>query len=317
MQPTLTWRSMTADDLPALVDLIAACEAEDNTGEHLDLAHVTEIYEDPTLDRDRDLLVVDAGDRLVAHAHVSGRTLAPRTDQVSLVGGVHPQWRRHGLGAELLSWSLRRAGQLHAERHPEVPGEAEVRCPDRNEGASALYTSAGLRPVRYWCDMARDLSGPVPVPEEVAITPFDPARDDEVRRAHNETFAEHWGSGERDQETWEHLFTGARAFRPALSGVVLDRGEVAAYLLGYFYEADTAVTGVRDAYVGQLGTRPDCRGRGYASALLAWFLDVAHSRGYDRASLGVDADNATGALGLYQRLGFEVTDRWTSWVATL
>src|SRR2546430_474060 len=79
---------------------------------------------------------------------------------------------------------------------------------------------------------------------------------------------QHWGSVERDATIWAQWYTGARAFRPELSFVVLDGVEVAAYLLSYYWAADAEATGVREAWVGQLGTRAPWRGRGLGSALL-------------------------------------------------
>jgi len=39
--------------------------------------------------------------------------------------------------------------------------------------------------------------------------------------------------------------------------------------------------------------------------------------GYDEASLDVDSENPTGALGVYQRAGFEVESRWTNYFLTV
>ena len=36
-------------------------------------------------------------------------------------------------------------------------------------------------------------------------------------------------------------------------------------------------------------------------------------RGMDTGILGVDADNPTSALGVYERVGFEVEERSTAW----
>jgi len=83
-----------------------------------------------------------------------------------------------------------------------------------------------------------------------------------------------------------------------------------AYALGYEWVADTEVTGVREVYVGQVGTRREYRGRGLARAALAKVLTEGARTGYQRASLGVDADNPTGALGLYESLGFSVHSKW-------
>jgi ribosomal protein S18 acetylase RimI-like enzyme len=70
--------------------------------------------------------------------------------------------------------------------------------------------------------------------------------------------------------------------------------------------------GVHPAYRGQglggrialVGTRRAGRNRGIASALLRRALTGARAAGFASASLGVDADSPTGALGLYQRAGF-------------
>jgi ribosomal protein S18 acetylase RimI-like enzyme len=63
---------------------------------------------------------------------------------------------------------------------------------------------------------------------------------------------------------------------------------------------------VRDLYIPLLGTRRAARGRGIASTLLARALTGAGAAGFTAASLRVDADSLTGALGLYERAGFTV-----------
>ena len=55
-----------------------------------------------------------------------------------------------------------------------------------------------------------------------------------------------------------------------------------------------------------MGTRRSYRRRGLARMALAMVLTQAAQVGYERAALEVDADNPTGALGLYQSLGFSV-----------
>ncbi|HET6986746.1 MAG TPA: acetyltransferase, partial [Kribbella sp.] len=53
--------------------------------------------------------------------------------------------------------------------------------------------------------------------------------------------------------------------------------------------------------------------RGLARAALAKVLADGVQAGYQRAGLGVDADNPTGALGLYEGLGFTVHSKWISY----
>ena len=47
--------------------------------------------------------------------------------------------------------------------------------------------------------------------------------------------------------------------------------------------------------------------------LIAESLRVLRDRGMTSAALGVDADNPSGALGLYEGLGFAVDLRATAW----
>jgi ribosomal protein S18 acetylase RimI-like enzyme len=49
---------------------------------------------------------------------------------------------------------------------------------------------------------------------------------------------------------------------------------------------------------------PNARGRGVGAKLLDALLDRARAEGYDAISLSVDRNNA-GAIGLYERYGFE------------
>ncbi len=176
--------------------------------------------------------------------------------------------------------------------------------------------SFGFEERRYFFAMKRPLDQPVPeVPLAggLRIVPFDRSIDELLRVTHNEIFRDHWGSTPKDPESWNTWFTGARAFRGGSSYVVLDGDTIAAYVLTYEWEADTEVTGIRELHLGQVGTVRSYRGRGLARAALAKVLAEAAQAGYQRAGLGVDADNQTGALGLYESLGFSVHNKWITY----
>jgi ribosomal protein S18 acetylase RimI-like enzyme len=61
-------------------------------------------------------------------------------------------------------------------------------------------------------------------------------------------------------------------------------------------------------YINMLATRPDYRGRGVGTALMGVVDRLANDAGCRRSSLVVFEQN-TGALRLYRRLGYEITDR--------
>jgi ribosomal protein S18 acetylase RimI-like enzyme len=71
--------------------------------------------------------------------------------------------------------------------------------------------------------------------------------------------------------------------------------------------------GVQRGWCENISTRAPWRGRGVASALIARALRALRERGMTEAALGVDAQNETGALRLYQRMGFIEVARETEW----
>lgn len=60
-----------------------------------------------------------------------------------------------------------------------------------------------------------------------------------------------------------------------------------------------------EVHINNLAVRPECRGRGYGTALLLHILREARQQGARRATLEVRRSNVV-ALRLYERLGFDV-----------
>jgi ribosomal protein S18 acetylase RimI-like enzyme len=79
--------------------------------------------------------------------------------------------------------------------------------------------------------------------------------------------------------------------------------------MNYVFAAENAQLGIRRGWLDHVSVRRPWRGRGLAKALCAESFRVLRSRGIDEAWLGVDAANPTGALGLYESLGFVVVRR--------
>ena len=311
----LTARPLRAGDMGALADLRAAAEPLDQTGEHEDAEGLAEFLVNDRVDLDRDTLAVLAGDELVGYA--STVDLGDHRDEyaVNVYGCVHPRERGRGIGRALIGWQLDRCGELHRARHPEMPGRFGVDVASANTSLERLVRRTGFEPVQYYFLMRRPLTDlpPVRSVDGVELVPFDAARDEEVRRTHNLAFVNHFGTAERDAYAWQTWFTGQKAFRPEASRLALAEGAVVGYALVYEHDADTAATGVREAFVGQLGVLPEARGRGLASALLIASMRAAAEDGMDRSALTVDTNNTTGALQLYERLGFTEASRETVW----
>jgi len=316
LPPGLAVRPMRPEDVGVLAGLIAAAETVDDTGVHESAEDLAAWWINDLVDLDQDTRVVLAdGDGAVGFA----TTIAPPTFRdaygVHLEGCVHPDWRDRGIGRALLGWQLERGAQLHAERHPEAPARLTATVYTTMPSLEALVRRAGLVPARWFFHMDRPLADLPPLRhvDGVDLVPFSWDRDDEVRLAHNAAFTEHYGSSDRDEASWQVMFTGQPSFRPDLSVLAVADGAVLGYALSYVSEATVAATGVRESYFGQIGIVPSARGRGLAKAVIIAALHTAAADDCQTAGLEVDSENVTGALGLYESLGFTTHRTQVSW----
>jgi mycothiol synthase len=312
----LTARPLRPDDVGAIAALLQAAEPFDDTGEHEDVDDLTEWFVNDRIVLDDDSRVVVAGDGSVV-AWATVMDLGDHRDEYALRldGRVHPDARGRGIGRHLIGWQLERSGALHRARHPEMSARFALGVTAAHHRLERLVVGLGFDPVQYYVLMRRPLTGLPPAQTQAGITlqPYDRARDEEVRQIHNTCFVDHFGTAERDSYAWRTFFTGQRAFRPDLSRIAVSDGAILGYALVYEHAADTEATGVREAYFGQIGVLPESRGRGIAKATVIASLHAAAADGLERAGLTVDSGNTTGALGLYEGLGFEVTHRETVW----
>lgn len=311
----LTWRELTVADTPALARLVARMEVVDDPPYRTTEEEMGEYFEDSHISTGIGGFD-DAGElRAFAFARM-------RIGEVSLLrvfgsGGVDPEWRHRGIGSELLDWQVDRGRQILADCDTAVPARIAVQVEAGAEDFTALLEAKGFTPRRWYTSMRRDLSQPIPevtLESTLALVPWTPQLDDQVRRAHNRAFADHWGSQPQTQEAWVQ---GRTYFAPQWSFVVLDRSsdraQVAGYLISGRYEQDWAALGWTEGYTEVMGVLREWRGRHVGTALLAAAMRAYAADGMQYAGLDVDADNPTGARNLYEHLGYEPTHTATLW----
>ncbi len=172
----------------------------------------------------------------------------------------------------------------------------------------ATLRSRGFVHVRtfHWMRVDLDAGTPVHVdlPAGVTITPFDPTDDEQWRSLHQvlqRAFADHWGFVPVE-------YAHYRAHVEAEPHLDLDLWRLA--------RLDGRVVGVSRAsgryaaegggWVSELGVLPEARGAGIARALLQAGFEANRARGRSFVGLGVDTENATGAVRLYESVGMRI-----------
>ena len=277
------------------------------------------------------LLGFDASGRMIA----SGMAIMPGFETLArsiIFGGVHPAWRGRGIGSLVLAWQLGRARQQLEATADDVVRWVVAFTDERAPQDRRLFESAGLQLARHFVAMERILAEPIDPPpvlhRGIRLATFSPDLSDAVLRARNEAFRDHWGSQPLSDEAWRTLI-GDPTFRPGLSFVAMATAsvlggtetrsgaveEVVGFLLGSVNAADWPHQGFTDSHVPMVGVRPAWRGRHIAQALIARHLEESRALGHERVTLDADTSSATGALALYERLGFRHTHRKLAFVA--
>lgn len=301
-------RPAGASDVPAVASLVRGAEAHDRVPRVLDDEELVQDLAAPHLDLDADTRVAIRNGDLAGWAYVWHPPAQHRLDRAELYGEVAPEHRGRGVGRALLSWSVDRArARLTARRH-DLPRFIRVNAYDWLHDRHRLYARLGFETVRWHEELLRPLHDlpPLTVPDGVVLQPWPDDRDDELRVLRNAAFADAWGSTVVEPDLW-YGFTRGHGARPDLSVIAVEdgTGEVIGLCVNQAYPEDEAVTGRRDAWIANIGTVRAARGRGVASAMIAWSLAAFADAGFSHAMLDVDTDNPTGAARLYRNLGFE------------
>ncbi len=325
LEGPLRWRPVTEGDVPQLAELSRVCGLLDHPRAAVTEEHIALSLRGARFDPVRDTMIAfDASGRAVAYGEARLPDAEPAAEtggellEVSLEGMVHPALRRRGVGRALLAWQEARGRQLLAESASALPAMLSLGGRVAHPGLAALAQGSGFGPVRWWYELERTLEGELPrreAPEGVRLIPFSDRYSERTRAAVNDAFRDHFGFHPITRREWEE--EGALAeFSPALSclavagrGTLRDPHRVVGLALSEVKRAEFALRGGPFGYLSTVGVVRDWRGRGLSSVLIAEVLHAYRAAGLGSAVLDVDAANPSGALGMYERLGFAERDR--------
>jgi mycothiol synthase len=184
-----------------------------------------------------------------------------------------------------------------------------------DEQAESLLSGVGFSPVRYFLQMRVELTraaGPSALPEGVRLRRFASGPDDGAMfSVFAESFADHWGSEAFDKGQWwaENRDGPGAGFDPALWTLA----EAGSRPVGFSIARELERDGETIGWISLLGVVPAWRGRGLGEALLTRGLVTFRERGRRHAALDVDAENLSGALRLYRKVGMGAVPAFTVW----
>jgi mycothiol synthase len=191
------------------------------------------------------------------------------------------------------------------EHHTEAGGARVLLGIPAREGHGEkldLLAEHGFTETRRLHRMRIDLrEGSVPPawPDGIEVREFRRGRDEgAVHQALQEAFAEHFRFVPLGLDEWERHVFAHTGLDTRLWILAWDGAEVAGACLAF----DNPDRG----YVDDLSVREPWRGRGLGLALLLEAFARLEARGQTEVVLGVDSQNASGAVALYERAGMRV-----------
>ncbi len=314
---TYSTRPLTLVDCAETARFLAGYEKIEDSGQVFSEDDLATLMAVPAFDIENTTRGIYDGDRLVGLGLLLPDFLAPAdpaegAQQVKLewTGMIGHDQRGQGLGVELLAWAMQTAAALAG------PAGYRMRTGIRkaDEPAEALLAAAGFAPVRWYFGMNKPLAAvenravlSERAAAQLRLAPFAPELSAAVLDCHNAAFADSWGSPQAGQEDWESMIIGHPQFRADLSFLFLDTQErVVSLLLSYHNEARFEQTRQREVTFAPIATRREWRGHGLAGTLMQTSGNRAFELGFGAAVLEVDSENPTGALGVYQKAGFEI-----------
>ena len=305
-------------DIPLIVEMVNRELEHDDVPFRESIADVTAWYSNPNdkFDAARDVTIAEVDGVPVGFGSRSWvDTTIEELREYRIDGAVLPEWQRRGIGTALLANNIEKNRQLSLTHETDRSRILGSWTSDRMAGSQALLRNFGFEQSRWFFEMTRDLSQPIPdapLPDGLEVRPVTDETIRQIWDADVEAFQDHWGGFDASEDNFKR-FLAKPAFDPSLWIIAWDGDEVAGGVVNAIEAAENEMLGVKRGWLHSVFTRRAWRKRGLANALINQSLVAIRDRGMDTGILGVDADNPTGALGLYERNGFVVAERSTAW----
>ena len=192
-----------------------------------------------------------------------------------------------------------------------MPINVQDHAEEQEVAHRAILGRFGFVPVRHFFLMHRptlDDVPEVPLPDGLELRRVTEDQRRPILEAEFEAFEDHWGTRERTEDSFATTLRQSE-LDTDLWVVAWDGDQIAGVVENWIWTEENEELGVSRGWLERISVRRTWRRRGLARAITAESLRRLRAAGLHEGMLGVDSENANGALALYEGLGFEVHSR--------
>jgi ribosomal protein S18 acetylase RimI-like enzyme len=208
---------------------------------------------------------------------------------------------------ENLDSVVRWAIELAESEHPDWKMWPSANFLDKR--LQSAWTSQGFEFLRRYYTMRMSISEVPTIRkiESLEIRAIDLANPAEVaiwHKLHQNSFSKHFGFAPRELEKWSELVIDASTDSNGVFIAFKDGEPVG------FCQCNDEYAEDNKGNISILGVAQESQGLGIGEALLQTGIVYSASKGYDTLELNVDTGNESGALKLYEKVGFKPESSW-------
>lgn len=290
MSSTITIRPARKDDLVRTTEMLNEHSRALHGVDDVVPADLLQYWESPDVEFPADVLVAESPEGAISGYADLG------------VQGEHVWLDVRATAPDTLPGLLAAIEERAAAKKPDAKlmGYAS----DQDAPLRDLYESTGYQLVRHSFRMRIELDEDPAEPEWPKGFTVRTMREGEEPRFYDAqlaSFADTWMFSPEPYESWRHWMIDDKSFDRSLWFLAEKGDELAGIVIARPLESEPGVGWVRI-----LGVLPEHRQQGIGQALLRHTFREFASRGFSAVGLGVDAENPTGAVRVYERAGMDV-----------
>lgn len=325
--PGLRFRHFQGEtDYAHMLEIITDSKDEDGIERVDTLEDIARAYAHlSNCDPHTDMVFAEVNDAVVGYARATWwKEESPERWVYAHFGFLKPAWRHKGIGRAMLQILQQRLLEIAAEhlekgeRSAAKPAVFRSWASDTEIGTQALLESEGFQPIRWFYTMVRpnlDNIPNLPLPEGIEVRPVNwEAHKRLIFEAEVEAFRDHWGYSEPTEENYQEWLATVREnpnIDPSLWRVAWSGEDVVGMVRSFILPDENKEYNRLRGWTEHISVRRPWRQQGIARALIALSLKAIRDKGMTEAALGVDTQNTSGALRLYEFMGFRPVKKHT------